>query len=179
MIRYTIPQIEYMLSTMVLIVDTREQNTEAFTRRTEGFNRPFVRRKLDVGDYSAYSIDADGNEVSLENIATIERKMNLTELCGCFTQDRKRFQREFERSKAANMRVHLIVENDNYEHLRHGNYRSQLNPKSLIASFLSWSIRYGIQTHFCEAETTGWLVGEIMYYELREHLLSNYLEVAV
>lgn len=162
-----------MIDSMVIWVDTREQPTEALQRRMEGFNRPSVRRKLDYGDYSAGYYDPDGEQHNICKIAAIERKMSLDELCSCFTSDRARFQREFERAKADGCRMHLIVENDNYEHLRHGKYRSRLAPKSLIASFLSWSARYNIQLHFCKAETTGWLIGEIMHYELREHLLNQ------
>lgn len=173
MSKYTPPQIEKMLDSMKILLDTREQPTEALQRRIEGFNRPFIRTKLDYGDYSAAYRTPDGEDADLSSVAVIERKMSLDELCNCFSQGRGRFQREFERAKADGCRVHLIVEKDNYERLRYGKYRSKLNPQSLMASYLSWSIRYDMQLHFCQPETTGWLIGEIMHYELREHLLNQ------
>lgn len=176
---YSPAQIEHALSSIEILVDTREQDTEAFQKRMEGLGRPFVRRKLDYGDYSAQYVDRDGQTASLERVAVIERKMSLDELCNCFTRDRGRFQREFERAKADRCRIHLIVENDNYERMRHGKYRSKLAPRSLVASYLSWSVRYNMQLHFCKAETTGWLTSEIMHYELREHLLSQCVGVAM
>lgn len=170
---YTPVQIEKMLSSLEIVVDTREQDTKAFRERVEGFGHPFIRGKLDYGDYSAIYCDPDGNIQTLAQVAAIERKMSLDELCNCFTKERPRFQREFERAGADGCRIHLIVENGNYEYIKHGKYRSKLSPQSLIASHLSWSIRYDTKLHFCKPETTGWMIGEIMHYELREHLLSQ------
>lgn len=99
--------------------------------------------------------------------------MSLDELCTCFTSGRERFKREFERAKVDGARIHLIVENDNYEKLYNHKYRSKLLPQSFIASLLSWSMKYNIQLHFCKAETTGKLISDILHYELREFLLNH------
>lgn len=158
---------------MTILYDTREQDTPELRKRLEGLNRPYKRVKLNCGDYSGEYVGIDSDLHSMAQIACIERKQGLTELCTNFTSGRARFQREFERAKADGCRMHLIVENDNYEHLRHGKYRSKLAPQSLIASYLSWAARYNIQLHFCKSETTGWLIGEILHYELREFLLNQ------
>lgn len=173
MAKYTIPQVEKMLLTMQILVDTREQITEKYLRRLEGFNYPSERTKLDYGDYSCKYLDVSYNEQNLANIAVVERKMNLDEVCYCFTSERSRFKREFERAKNDKARVHLIIEDDNYERLFVGKYRSKLAPQALIASILTWSMRYNLQLHFCKSETTGKLIGQIMHYELREYLLSQ------
>jgi len=170
--KYTPPEIERMLDNITLLVDSREnEQTAAYKRRIEAIGLPYERVALSYADYSCKAVDGAGNALDMRTIFAIERKSGLTEICSNFTANRARFQREFERAKADGCRVHLIVENDNYEHLRHGKYRSKLNPQSLIASFLSWSARYNIQLHFCKSETTGWLIGEILHYELREYLL--------
>mgnify|MGYP001376076290 CR=1 FL=1 len=170
--KYTPPQIDTMLDGLKITVDTREQDTKLSRKRLKQFKQ-HERKCLKFGDYSASYIDVDGTVKSLECVAIVERKMSLGELCMCFTKDRKRFQREFEKAKQHNCRIHLIIENDNYENLFNENYRSKFSAKSLIASLLSWSIRYNIHIHFCKSETTGKLISEIMHYELREYLISQ------
>lgn len=173
MAKYTPVQIEKMLTSLQIVVDTREQDTRQLRERIRGFGVPCVREKLNVGDYGALYTDADGNKQNLHSVAVCERKMSLDELCNCFTKGRKRFEREFERAKADGCRVHLIVENASYEKLLAHKYRSQLSPKSLMASLLSWSARYGMEPHFCQAETTGRLIADILHYELREYLINQ------
>lgn len=170
---YTPIEIDKMLSSMTILVDTREQDTTALQKRLEGLNRPYKRIKLNYGDYAAEYMKIDCSTHSVAHIACVERKMSLDELCTCFTTGRERFKREFERAKTDGCHVHVIVENDNYERLFAQKYRSKLLPQSLIASWLSWSIRYNLQLHFCKPETTGRLISEIMYYELREYLLNQ------
>lgn len=170
--KYTPTEIDGILQGMKIIVDTREQNTARLKKRMEGFGCPSIRAKLDYGDYSFLYTLPDGTEYSGQKIAVIERKMSLDELANCFTSGRKRYAREFERAAAAGTQIHTIIENANYEKLYNGSYRSKLNPKSFIASYLSWGNRYGMQLHFCKAETTPKLIRDICYYSLREYLLN-------
>ncbi|MBR5809457.1 MAG: ERCC4 domain-containing protein [Clostridia bacterium] len=167
---YNPAQIEKMLESMVVLYDTREQDTEALRRRLSFLGFPSERFKLDYGDYSLKYTDISGDEIYLTNIC-IERKMNLDELALCFGKERKRFKREFDRAKENNAKIHLIIENAAYEKIYSGKYRSQLKPQSMIASLLSWSARYNMRFHFCKAELTGWLIGQILQYELRNYLL--------
>ena len=171
--RYTPCEIDSMLSRKVCLIDSREQQTEAYFRRVESIGLPSERVALNYADYSVYTTDNNGSKIDMRTIFAIERKMSLDELASCFTKSRSRFMREFERAKADGCRMHLIIEGDNYEHLREGKYRSKLNPKSLTASLLSWSARYNIQLYFCQPENTGWLIGEILHYSLREYLLNQ------
>ena len=167
-------EIDRMLDSMILLVDTREnERTEAYKRRIEAIGLPHERVALSYADYSCKVIDPSGDVLDMRQLFAIERKSGLSELCNNFTSERERFGKEFQRAEADGCRIHLIVENDNYEKLRHGNYRSKLNPQSLIASALSWSIKYNIQLHFCRQETTGWLIAQILRYELRHHLLYD------
>lgn len=159
-----------MLESMVILYDTREQDTPALRKRLEGFKCPSRRSKLDYGDYSCEYINTQGELKSMHNKVVIERKMSLDELCTCFTSGRDRFQREFERAKEDGAKVYLLVEDGNYEKMFNGKYRSKLHPNSFIASYLAWSIRYNLQLIFCKAETTPKIIYKIMYYELKEYL---------
>ena len=96
--------------------------------------------------------------------------MNLDELCLCFGRERGRFEREFERAKAAGCRIYLLVEDGSWEKAYKGEYRSLYNPKALIASINAYRARYGMQLDFCAPETTGRLIRDILYREVKEYL---------
>jgi hypothetical protein len=96
--------------------------------------------------------------------------MDLTELAGCFTHSRERFQREFERAADKDCRIYLICENANWENLLNGRYRSKFNSNAFTASSIAWMIRYNMNLIFCKEETTGKLIKEILYRDLKERL---------
>ena len=155
------------LATMTIICDTREQDKhceEYFAKH----NIPHVTRKLDVGDYSC-QLDM----YTFEREIAVERKHNLDEICGNFTAERERFEREFLRAKANGTKVHLIIENATWSDVFLGNYRSKLAPKSLVASLLSWMVRFNITVTFCKPEDTPKIIHGIFYYHIREALLNG------
>lgn len=158
-------EVNAQLDSMVVLVDTREQDTTAFRRRMKEIGCPHERKKLDFGDYSAKCDCLD-----LSGLVTIERKMSFDELCNCFCKGRGRFTREFERAKQARAKVYLLVENGSWEKAYSGEYRSQMDPKAFIASMAAWLARYNCQIVFCEPSTSGKLIKEILYRELKERL---------
>ena len=115
----TVPEIEMALGTLTVLVDTREQDTVLFRKRMKALGLPYVRHKLDFGDYSCFVL-ADGAELDLSASFAIERKMNLDELAQCYTRGRKRFEREFERAKAAGARIYLLIEDASWESAYNG-----------------------------------------------------------
>lgn len=164
-------ELDQALQSMTILVDTREQDTPALHKRLNGLGCTYERQKLDCGDYGAAYTDRDGQRALLP--VAVERKMALDELCCCFTRERDRFKREFERARDANIKFYLLVENASWENVLAGKYRSKLNPEALIASVLAWSIRYGFQVIFCKPESTGKLIYKIMRYELKERLEND------
>lgn len=166
-------EMENVLKTIFLLVDTREQPTEAYYKRISEVGIPYRRLKLDFGDYSCGFCPKDGFEVLLDKEIVIERKMNLDEICGNFTRGRERFSREFERAAKSGAKVHLIIENGNYEKIIAGKYRSRLNSNSLLASFIAFADRYNISVHFCKPETTPVLINRIFYHHIRNKLMQD------
>lgn len=158
------------LKNLTLIVDTREQDTDRLRRRIRQTGLPFVRQKLDFGDYSAKTTLDNGTEFDISSSVSIERKMNLDELCACYCKDRKRFTREFERAKSAGAKVYLLIENANWEKAYSGSYRSKMSPQALTASLFAWLARYDCQIIFCKEETSGKIIREILYREMKERL---------
>lgn len=166
-------EIEEALKTLTIVVDTREQMTPKAVKRFESFGYPYERQKLDFGDYSAFVTLDDGAEVSLVNKINIERKMSIDELAMCFGRERGRFEREFERMKAAGGHLYLLTEGFTWEKIERHQYRSRMNPASLLASMTAWMARYRIQFIQCTASTSGWLIGEILKREIKE-VLTDY-----
>lgn len=145
--------------------DTREKDTHC----KDFFNArgiPHIVRKLDIGDYSAQL-----GERSLEYDVCIERKGSLDEICGNFTADRDRFEREFIRAKAHGTKVYLIVENATWSDVFLGNYRSKLSSKSLTGSIFSWLARFDVTLLFCKPEETPRIIRGLLYYWAREELI--------
>lgn len=163
-------EVEACLESMVLLLDSRERPTAKLRERLRQTGLPYERVALNVGDYGAKVKLPNGDWFQLP--VEIERKMDITELCMCFCQERGRFTREFERARDSRNRLYLLVEGANWENVYAGKYRSRMRSKSLVASILSWVSRYDCQLMFCRDSTTGKLIRDILYYEAREILLS-------
>lgn len=153
------------LQHLSIICDTREQDRHV-SEWLEKNKVPTVTRKLDTGDYSCQWYDN-----SFERDIVVERKHNLDEICGNFTANRERFEREFMRAKAYGTKVYLIIENATWTDVFLGNYRSKLPSKSLVGSLLSWMVRFNVTVLFCKPEESARIIWGIFYYYVREWLL--------
>lgn len=158
------------LDGMVVLVDTREQDTSRLRARLKQMECPNEREKLDFGDYSAKFPLPNGEWFSLADKVSVERKMHLDELCRCYCQDRNRFCREFERAEEAGAKMYLLIENASWENAYNGKYRSQMRETALIASMCAWLARYNCQLLMCKAETSGKLIRDILYREGKERM---------
>lgn len=161
-------ELQNAIKDLTIIVDTREKVNSHVTKYFEKHGIPCVSRKIDTGDYSACV-----GALSLEKDIVIERKHNLDEICGNFTAERERFEREFLRAKAYGTKVVLIIENATWTDIFLGNYRSKVKPQSLIGSLLSWMVRYNITVLFCKPEETGKIIWGILHYAAKEMLING------
>lgn len=169
-------EIEGCLQSMVVLVDTREQDTKRARERYSRFPCAHVHQALSYGDYAYNFVLPDGRQFmeysdhEIEVPLSVERKMDLDELAGCFTRSRKRFEAEFKRAGNNGARIYLLVENASWEKLIAGKYRSKYNPAAFLASILAWQIRYNLQLIMCKEETTPVLIYEILKRDLKERL---------
>lgn len=168
----TVPEVEESLQSMVILIDSREQQTDRSKARYAQFGCPYERTTIRTGDYSAKFQLPDGSWYDMSEDVTLERKMNLSEVCLCFGSERKRFIREFERAKENNIRMWLLLENSSFKDAYAGRYRSQYKPKSLIASLLAFQARYNCRIVMCDESVSGKLIRDILYYEGREILMG-------
>lgn len=163
-------EINKALDSMTIYVDTREQKTAKAEMRYSQFGVPYVRKKLDFGDYSCKFDLPDGRDFDLSSVVSIERKQNFDELASCYCTGRKRFTAEFERAKQSGAKLYLLVEGETWEKAYSGSYRSRMAPQSLVASITAWLARYNCQILMCKPETTGKLIRDILYREGKERL---------
>lgn len=172
-------EIEACLESMQILVDTREQPSERASRRYEAFGRPYRRQTLSFGDYT-YNFRLPsgdwlhGPDTAAQGHCIVERKMNLEELSGCFTRERDRFRREFEKAKDAKATVYLLIEDGSWEKIVNHGYKTKYNPRAFLATLVAWMIRYDFKVIFCKKETSGRLISEILYRNLKERLEDGF-----
>lgn len=167
-------EIQDVLQTFEIIADSREQNTPRARERFSAFGVPVRRATLSYGDYCG-QITLPGGELhdvasTIKPACVIERKMSADEVAMCFTRGRDRFRREFERAAEQGAKVYLLIENTSWESIMNHRYRSKYNPTAFLASLTAWSIRYDLTPVFCKAQTSGRLIREILYRDLKERL---------
>ena len=167
---YTDKEINELLKQLTVICDSREVVNEHVTGYLDSKKIPHTTRKLDTADYSAMIGD-----MTLEHEVVIEKKNSIDEIAGNFTVDRARFEAEFLRAKAEGIKMFLLIENCSWGDILLHNYRSKLLPKSLIASLLSWQVRFNITIIFCKPSETGQIIYGILYYAAREALKKGEL----
>ena len=167
-------EIQDVLKSFEIIADSREQNTPRAKERFQSFGVPVRRATLSYGDYCGQIVLPGGE---LHNIAetlspacVIERKMSADETAMCFTRGRDRFRREFERATEQGAKVYLLIENASWESIMNHRYRSKYHPAAFLASLTAWSIRYNMTPVFCKAQTSGRLIKEILYRDIKERL---------
>ena len=165
---------EAVLDSMFVLVDTREQPSARQRQRCDSLGVPYRRQTLNYGDYT-YNFQINGNDYFPEGIAiggdvVIERKMNLEELSVCFTSERERFKREFERIKEAGAKPYLLIEDGSWERIMNHRYNTKFAPNAFLASLTAWMSRYDCSVVFCQKEISGRLIKEILYRELKERL---------
>lgn len=164
-----------ILDTFEIIVDTREQPTARALKRYQSFGVPYRRQTLNYGDYT-YNITFPNNQqlhhpdLRVNGHCCIERKQNLDELAMCFTRGRARFEREFQRATDHNAKMFLLVENATWELLLNGHYRSRFKPQAFLASIMAWQARYNLSVIFCDMSSSGRLIKEILYRDIKERL---------
>lgn len=164
-----------VLDSFEILHDSREQDTERARKRYDSFGIPHQKAVLNYGDYSYNATLPDGSKIydtskTISPACAVERKMNLDELASCFTRSRSRFQKEFERAQEHGSRIYLLCENSSWENLLNGRYSSRFHANAFAASITAWMVRYNANLIFCKEETSGRIIKEILYRDLKERL---------
>ena len=168
-------EIDECLKSLVVLTDTREQPSERAERRYKSFGSPYRRTTLDYGDYTYNFTLPNGSRLFDESHPVrghviVERKMDLAELSGCLCQQRERFEREFQRATDNGASIYLLIEDASWENILNGRYKTKFHPNAFEAALLACIARYDIKLIFCKKETSGKLIRDILYRELKERL---------
>lgn len=156
-----------------IIIDTREKNIEHIIKAFEKNNIKYERRTLPIGDYIV-----EGPSGYVPNV-TIERKSSIDEIIGNLldtaTKDENgnnRFARELIRSKKANKKFILLVEDEKfYINLLTGNYRSKVNPRAAKGLIVSLEAKYpNLSIVWLNKKEVASYIYNILFYTLRENL---------
>lgn len=172
MYKYSDNEIKQLLSNIVILIDTREQENSHIIEYFEAKGINYKSQKLDFADYS-YMLPAQPDmgivrDMYFTNEITIERKANLEELSNNLTKDRDRLENEFLRSKG---KVYLLIEDPKgYENIITHKYNSRFNPKSFIASLKTFEARYNLNVNYIDKNYSGNFIALTFLYHLRQHL---------
>jgi ERCC4-type nuclease len=168
--QYTDKELKELLSTLTILIDTREQENFHIIHYFDSKKIPYKTKKNDTGDYTAMIPKNPelGITRDLYLPAAIERKNSVDELAASI-KDRNRFENELIRSQK--MDFTLIVEDPNgYENIIMGLYRSHYDPKALLASLKTFEARYHFTTVFISKLATGNFIYHHLFYHARNLL---------
>lgn len=170
--KYTDTEKNKLLSSMVILVDTREKKNDHIVSVLEEKGIPYKQKKLDYGDYS-FMIPKNEElgiyrDIWFDKKVVVERKASLEELSGNLTQNRNRFEEEMALSPEEKV---LIIENSQYSDIINHNYDTKYNKKSFLSTIHAFWFRYDCPFVFMpNASET---VIFIKYYF--ENYLKNYM----
>lgn len=161
-------EINFLLQNIIVCTDSREQ-CQHITNTFDNYNINHKCMKLESGDYTAY-IPADGKllKEDLYSTVVIERKSGLDEISQNLTKSKDRFHREFERS---DKQIIIMIENNSYEDLCEGNYKSQLKPKNFLSLLHSFVDRHNSSFVFIKnSKYSPIFIYKTLYYNLYNQL---------
>ncbi|EOO39025.1 hypothetical protein IIU_00843 [Bacillus cereus VD133] len=173
--RYSESELQKILSTLEVIVDTREQKNQHVLEYFHKKKVPFKIRTMKTGDYSAMIPKNPEMGIMKDTYLTsvIERKNGVDELVQSI-KDRSRFENELIR--ASQHPFVLIVEDaQGYQKILKGEYRSQYKPESLLGSLKTFEVRYGFSVVYIPAATTGNYIYHRFLYTARELLKKGFI----
>ena len=140
---FTDGQLKKLIKSMVILVDTRQQQNKHITDYFDAKNVAYKTKALPFGDYS-FMIPKNEQlgiprDLVFYNHMMIQRKASLQELSGNLSTDRSRLEKEL---ALAPERKVLLVQNASYADLVNGKYRTDYKPVSFMATLQTFWHRY-------------------------------------
>lgn len=168
-------ELENLLKTMIILIDTREKLPSFISETFDKFNIKWERKKLESGDYSAYIPKNDelniSEDINIEKELAIERKMNLNEVGVNLTTNRERFKREFKRAEG---KVILMIESNTYKDIIENNYNNKIEPNSFLGSLHGINTEFDFPFIFIDKEVSPIFIYKTFYYYLRNKIKTKY-----
>ena len=135
--KYTDKEIKKITDSIVILVDTNEQENSHITSFFDKKKIPYRNMKISYGDYSCMipkgTIDQFTSDIYFDRDFAIERKNGIDELAGNLKQDAARLKKELAHLNMYEIKYLIYIEDLNFEtNLRTGNYRSEYDPFTLM-----------------------------------------------
>ena len=135
--KYTDKEMKKIIDSIVILVDTKEQNNAHITDHFDKKKIAYRRMNLNFGDYSCMipkgTIDQFTSDIYFDRDFAIERKNSIDELAGNLKDDAARLKKELAHLNMYGIRYLIYIEDLNFEtNLRNGNYRSEYDPFTLM-----------------------------------------------
>lgn len=169
--KYTDTEEKELLSSIVILVDTREKVNDHIIEYFDKYAIPYKKKALAHGDYSFFVPKNEKlsilRDTYFDNEIFVERKASLEELSNNLSNERANFEEEFAIAKAKTK--YLLVENANYYDIVSGNYKTQYNKKSFIGSLHSFNHKYNLQIVFMPNK----LYSPVFIYGTMQYYLRN------
>jgi len=169
---YTDTEINNILKTMTIVVDTREQVNDHILNYLQKNNVPIKKKKMDYGDYSAMIPKNEelGIPRDIYLNSAIERKNSVDEITGNLQKDTQTaFENELIRSQQG--RFVLFVEDlEFWSKVIKGDYRSNYEPKTLYGRLLSFQAKYNFEIVPIKKVEMGNRIYYRFYYQMKNYL---------
>lgn len=175
MYRYTDKELKELLKSMIVLVDTREQNWLHIQKFFDEKKIPYRVEKLDFADYSFLLPENKElgiqRDIYFDKKISIERKRDLNEISSNFCDGRTQFENEFIRSMG---KLYLLIENATYEDIVNKNYTTKITPQSFIGSLHAFVDRYNISLNFMKDNSySAYFIYLTFYHHLRNYLMNK------
>ena len=154
-IGYRVKSFQEWLTQITFLIDTNEKKIMHILESLKELNVNFEFKKLQSGDYSYRVGDYFSSVV-------VERKNSLEEISGNFTEGRKQFTNEFERSKK---KIDIVIEQGNFNDIMLQNYLTKFGADSFIGSFLAFEAKFNINTYFVSKKNITMFMLKLFYYK--------------
>ena len=171
---YTEKQLKELVSHMVILHTGNEQKNQHIL---DYFDKKKIKHKekaLKTGDYS-FMIEACPElgfirDTYFTDELCIERKNSVSELAINIKEKNERFLKELNRM--INIKnCYLLIENDSIDDIIEHNYESKYNELAFLRQFLGMQKRSDLYIHFVDKEHMGFMIYEICYSSLMNHIL--------
>ena len=135
--KFTDAEMDRIKNSIVILVDTAEQENSHITAFFDKKKIPYKNMKLAYGDYSCMvpkgTIGEFTRDLYFDRDFAIERKNSIDELAGNLKKDAARLKKELAHLNMYEMKYLIYIEDPNFEmNLRMGNYRSEYDPFTLM-----------------------------------------------
>ena len=149
---------------MVIQIDTREKEKaiKNIIKTFDDAGIKYISSKMYVGDYQNLT----------NGTVAVDRKQNLSEVCGNVCQQHERFKAELLRAQEAGIKLYILIEHGkdikSLDDVKNWvNPRLKQSPKALTGEKLykimkTQEERYGITYLFCTKEETGEKIIELL-----------------